>query len=540
MRLRTTLKLLFPVALFSFIYGAYLFNEELWGRKWQPADAILPNNVKYYGALKDGLLEGPGELVGADGSHFIGNFQRGLIHGEGEWRTSDMVYKGEFARGMFHGTGTLEYHTGMIYSGEFHNNRMHGKGRMQWPNGDTFEGEFADDQMKEGVFREKSGGVYEGAFAGGFYEGKGIYKSARDDQYDGDFVAGGFSGKGRIERADGSVYEGDVSNWTSHGEGVLIDAEGNVYTGSFEHGFYHGPGELSLKNPADGEPRVLSGNWIYGELESATEERVAARALQVEDLLYSQPALLETEISTLVDQVPNKIDFYFIGVAGDGAQEIFFRELHYVAEQLTQQLDIAGRQILLANNRQSTKTYPLATRVSLARAVEATANKMDLGEDILLLYLTSHGTEDHQFHIAMPGIQLPAIGKDDLTAILDKSGVRWRVVIISACYSGGFIPGLQNENTLVITASRADRQSFGCDDRNDLTYFARAYFKESLTPQMDFIAAFDKAKSLINEWEQKDFPEEARSEPQMFVGEAIRQHLQGWAQQLGTPSMAAP
>lgn len=529
MRLRTTLKLLFPVALFSFIYGAYLFNEDLWGRKWQPADAILPNNVKYYGAIKDGFLEGPGELVGADGSHFIGNFQRGLIHGAGEWRTSDMVYKGEFARGMFHGEGTLEYHTGMSYSGEFDNNRMHGKGRMEWSNGDTFEGEFADDEMKEGIFREKGGGVYEGTFAGGFYEGKGIYKSASDEQYSGDFVAGSFSGKGRIERADGSVYEGDVSNWASHGDGVLIDAEGNVYTGSFEHGFYHGSGELSLKDSADGEPRILSGNWIYGELAGAAEERFTARALQVEDLLYSQPALLETRIAALADQTPNKIDFYFVGVAGDGAQEIFLRELRYVAEQFAQPLDIAGRQILLANNRESTKTYPLATRVSLARAVEAAANKMDSEQDILLLYLTSHGTEDHQFHIAMPGLQLPAIGKDDLTATLDKSGVRWRIVIISACYSGGFIPGLKNENTLVITASRADRQSFGCDDRNDLTYFARAYFKKSLTPQMDFIAAFDKAKSLIHEWEEKDFPEEERSEPQIYVGEKIRQHLRVWA-----------
>lgn len=531
MRLRTTFKLVFFVALAAFLYGGYLFNETRWGYKWQPADAILPTNVKYYGALKDGLLEGPGELIGADGSHFTGEFQRGLIHGQGEWRSLNTIYKGEFARGMFNGRGSLEYHNGMAYAGEFLDNRMHGKGRMQWPNGDTFEGEFADDEMRAGVFREKSGGVYDGTFAGGLYDGKGTYSAANGDRYSGDFVAGSFSGKGRIELADGILYQGDVSDWVYHGQGVLTDLQGNVYTGAFEYGVYHGAGELIIKDPAGGDPRVLRGNWVHGELEGTSTENQITHSRLVEELLYSQPALLDAASAAVAEQSTDKIDFYFLGVAGDGAQEIFWRELRYVTDQLNQPLNITQRQILLVNNTATTQTQPLASRTSLTRAVDALGGKMGKSQDILLLYLTSHGTEDHQFHIAMPGLALPAINKDDLATILDKSGIRWRVVIISACYSGGFIPGLQNENTLVIAASRDDRQSFGCDDRNDMTYFARAYFKESLAQKMDLIAAFDTAKALIGEWEENDFPEEEHSEPQIFVGEKIREHLQVWAAQ---------
>jgi hypothetical protein len=540
MRLRTTFKLIFFVALAAFLYGGYLFNETRWGRKWQPADAILPTNVKYYGALKDGYLEGPGELVGADGSHFVGEFHRGLIHGKGEWRDLNATYTGEFANGMFNGEGTLIYHNGMSYTGEFRNNRMHGKGRMEWPNGDTFEGEFADDQMALGIFREKNGGVYEGAFTDGLYGGKGTYTSANGDRYSGDFVAGNLTGKGRIELTEGVVYEGEILDWIYNGQGTLTDPRGVIYTGAFEDGLYHGPGELRFQEPDGGEVHVLEGNWIHGEFEGVAAEMPATRKKpRVEDLLYNQPALLDAAAAAVAEQTPEHIDFYFLGMAGDGEQEIFLRELRYVSEQLSQPFNIAQRQILLVNNRNTVQAHPLATRTSLARAVDVLGNKMDKSQDILLLYLTSHGSAEHEFHIAMPGLELPAISKDDLSSILDNSGVRWRVVIISACYSGGFIPGLQNENTLIITAARDDRRSFGCDDRNDMTYFARAYFKESLAQTTDFIAAFDNAKNLISEWEEKDFPEDERSEPQIFIGEKIREHLRIWVEQSRAP-VAAP
>ena len=85
MKLRTAFKLLFIVATAAFLYGGYIFNEDRWGRKLQPADAVLPNNVKYYGEILNGLLEGPGELQGADGRRFKGNFHQGLMEGQGEY-----------------------------------------------------------------------------------------------------------------------------------------------------------------------------------------------------------------------------------------------------------------------------------------------------------------------------------------------------------------------------------------------------------------------------------------------------------------------
>jgi Peptidase C13 family len=44
--------------------------------------------------------------------------------------------------------------------------------------------------------------------------------------------------------------------------------------------------------------------------------------------------------------------------------------------------------------------------------------------------------------------------------LLKKSGIRWKVVVISACYGGGFIDPVKDDTTLVITATRHDRRSF--------------------------------------------------------------------------------
>jgi len=523
MRLRTTLKIMVIVALAAFLYGGYLFNEDRWGQKWQPANAVLPDNVKYYGELKNGLLEGPGELIGADGRHFKGSFHQGLMHGEGELSGADYVYRGQFERGMFNGHGILEFSLGDRYEGKFLDNRMHGKGKMQYRDGATFEGEFAADRMIHGTFKDEFG-TYEGDFVDDLYQGKGVYESLSGDRYEGQFLKGDLVGNAKIDLSDGSHYEGEVENWIYSGKGVLADGDGNIYSGDFKNGLYHGQGELKLAQPINGV-NAISGIWNHGFLKEDPRYAHEDHSTLVENILYSQSELLGRSAAGVVAGDPAKIEYYYLGIAGDGSQNIFLRELQFVSTLLEEKLGVAKHQILLANNPSSTDVFPLATRTSVKAALAAIAQKMNVEQDILVMYLTSHGSDDHVFHIAMPGLELPGIGKTELASVLEESGIRWRIVIISACYAGGFIPELQNENTLVITAAREDRRSFGCDDDNDMTYFARAYFKESFAKTPEWIAAFESAKTLVNDWEYRDFPDDEHSEPQMFVGEKIKNHL---------------
>ena len=99
---------------------------------------------------------------------------------------------------------------------------------------------------------------------------------------------------------------------------------------------------------------------------------------------------------------------------------------------------------------------------------------------------------------------------------LDKSGARWKVIVISACYSGSFVPALQSPDTLIITASAADRSSFGCSNEADYTYFGRAFFDQAMREKNSLKAAFDEASATVATWEQTQGFEP--SEPQWVIG----------------------
>src|SRR2546421_12560347 len=102
--------------------------------------------------------------------------------------------------------------------------------------------------------------------------------------------------------------------------------------------------------------------------------------------------------------------------------------------------------------RFNTKTGGDATVETLAATLQAEAKKMNGKSDILFVILTSHGSPDG---LAVTAGRRPAetLKPSKLAEMLERTGVRHKVVIISACYSGVFIPPLANADTLVITAA---------------------------------------------------------------------------------------
>jgi hypothetical protein len=110
-----------------------------------------------------------------------------------------------------------------------------------------------------------------------------------------------------------------------------------------------------------------------------------------------------------------------------------------------------------------------------------------------------------------------------LKTALDESGIKWRVIVISACYAGGFVDPLKDDYTLIITASDATHQSFGCSNEADFTYFGQAYF-DALQNDYSFINAFAAAKSSIEKRENAENKE--ASNPQMHEGAGIRRKLE--------------
>jgi hypothetical protein len=271
--------------------------------------------------------------------------------------------------------------------------------------------------------------------------------------------------------------------------------------------------------------------------EAAEEERrtdVDWYALSREEVFFAQPALLERTLGRLEPGRRGVADLYFVGVAGDASEDVFMKEIGVIGKLFRERFDAGGREVALVNNPKTVGELPVATATGLSRALERVGRVMNRDEDVLFLYLTSHGSEDHRLSMDFWPLKLNDIDPAMLREMLDRSGIKWRVIAISACYSGGFIDALKDEHTLVITAADAEHSSFGCGAQSDFTYFGRAYFDEALRETWSFTEAFRRARGAIGAREEAESLDP--SNPQIYAGERIEAKLREMARRWATGS----
>jgi len=127
---------------------------------------------------------------------------------------------------------------------------------------------------------------------------------------------------------------------------------------------------------------------------------------------------------------------------------------------------------------------------------------MDAENDVLFLILTSHGSSAGL--AVKAGRLTQTLTPPELAEMLARTRVRHKVVVISACYSGVFIPRLANPNVLVITAADADHSSFGCRDKAKWTYFGNAFFNVALRKAKSLKDAFVVARALVRNHERRE------------------------------------
>src|SRR5690606_31140191 len=102
----------------------------------------------------------------------------------------------------------------------------------------------------------------------------------------------------------------------------------------------------------------------------------------------------------------------------------------------------AHGRITLVNHRDHLADRPLATSASLGRTLQALSQRSG-EEDLIFIYLTSHGSAQHELNLDQPRLQLNDLPASELASLLAPLKDRYKVLVISACYSGGFIPQLQ-------------------------------------------------------------------------------------------------
>jgi hypothetical protein len=214
---------------------------------------------------------------------------------------------------------------------------------------------------------------------------------------------------------------------------------------------------------------------------------------------------------------------YFLGFAGVGDQKVFAQEVGLASRVLGERYGIADRKLSLINDERNLDGAPLATVSGLKYALRGLGARMNPDRDVLFLSISSHGADDPSIIVSNSELPLQDLTDDDLADALHESGIKWRVIIISACYAGGFIEQLRDPQTIVITAAAADRTSFGCSNDRDLTYFGEAFYRDALPGARSLRDAFDTAKAAIAARERQEHV--TPSNPQAYFGKAMEERL---------------
>jgi hypothetical protein len=183
----------------------------------------------------------------------------------------------------------------------------------------------------------------------------------------------------------------------------------------------------------------------------------------------------------------------------------------------------ASRSVLLLNDRRDLSTWPLATESSLGYALNTIGRVMNRDEDVLFLALSSHGSRGATIDVSNEGMEPQTLGAVTLADLLAESGIRWRVIVVSACFSGAFVEPLADDHTIVITAASKYRTSFGCSDQRDLTYFGEAFYRDSLPGSTQLRTAFEAAKREIRRREKEEGVR--ASQPQGYFGPLMEEKL---------------
>lgn len=240
------------------------------------------------------------------------------------------------------------------------------------------------------------------------------------------------------------------------------------------------------------------------------------------------PAEVRAAIERLAPQRPGQVDVYALIVGGDGSEDVFLREAQTVQGVLDSRLGTAGRSLALVNHRAQPR--PAATLKSIEFALLGVAGRMDRAEDILYVHLASHGGSNHVLVLKHPALDLYGLDPKYLRGLLERAGVRYRVVVVSACYAGGFIAPLATPESLILTAANVGRQSYGCGNDSQITEFSKALYLKALQQTRSLRAAGGMAIELVHADERA--ARRAHSYPQMRSGFGIEEKLRLLERQL--------
>jgi hypothetical protein len=213
-----------------------------------------------------------------------------------------------------------------------------------------------------------------------------------------------------------------------------------------------------------------------------------------------QERMMRKALDSVKAGIPGTRDVFILSAAL-GGEHVFDKEANGAADALVRRYGGDQRKIVLSNAAAALgESTPAATPEHFSTALARIGEAMN-PEDVFFLFITSHGARDKGALIYEQERLQSLMSPERLSAELDDAQIKNRVLIVSACFSGFYIPALANPDTAILTAASADRSSFGCQPEREWTYFGDALFAHAMAGGAPLLEAFNEAKVLITKWE---------------------------------------
>ncbi len=273
-------------------------------------------------------------------------------------------------------------------------------------------------------------------------------------------------------------------------------------------------------------PRLLvsdTSSWL------PAPARLPAAAMQ-ENLYYGQFGMMDRAISWLDTHRKGTTDLYFVGFGADAREDVFLNEMRSVVRLFDTRFGTKDRSIVMLNHHRTVRQVPLANVHNLGRALHEIGKRMDPEEDVLFLYLSAPKLDDTQLRPTFKPLDLLPLHASEIRHMLNDAGIKWRIIVLSACTSDNFADRVADPNTLVITATGQGGRAHGCKNDVPHTIFGGAFFNEALQETFSVRTAFLDALKRIDATEKAEGLQP--SDPKMKVGRNIGPQLDRLAAQL--------
>jgi hypothetical protein len=238
-----------------------------------------------------------------------------------------------------------------------------------------------------------------------------------------------------------------------------------------------------------------------------------------EPVMEAQRTLLDEALAGLEEARSGVTDLYFIGFAAS-ASDALRSDILAAVQVMDERWATDGRSLALVNHRASVLEHPMATVSNLHEVLAELQQVLDPNEDVVMLYLVGEGAPGGNIGVALAPFELVPLTPMGVRRMLDDAGIRWRIVVVSACHSGAWLEALAGDTTLVMTATDAQTAGEGCALGADGTVFGKALFGGGMTEAESLDGAFAIARKLVAERGGRT-ADDAAGAPQMVVGPAM-------------------